>query len=64
MNNDLYLKSEELCRTLVEQNYDVMRLKREKQELQEKISILQEEIKQLSFDTEMKLPHPTPHQRH
>jgi hypothetical protein len=64
MNNDLFLKSEELCRTLVEQHYDVMRLKREKQELQEKISILQEEIKQLSFDTEMKLTHPTPHQRH
>jgi DNA-binding protein YbaB len=52
MNNDLYLKSEELCSTLVERNYDIMRLKREKQELQERIISLQEEIKQLSFNHE------------
>lgn len=52
MNKDLYLKSEELCRTLVERNYDIKRLKLEKQELQEKVIILQEEIKQLSFNLE------------
>ncbi|KAK2445253.1 gag-protease polyprotein [Trifolium repens] len=52
MNKDLYLKSDELCRTLVERNYDIMRLKLEKQELQEKIISLQEEIKQLSFNLE------------
>ncbi|KAK2449300.1 gag-protease polyprotein [Trifolium repens] len=52
INKDLYLKSEELCRTLVERNYNIMRLKREKQELQERIINLQEEIKQLSFNHE------------
>jgi hypothetical protein len=41
MNKDMYLKSEELCRTLVEQNYNIKRLRLEKQELQEKVIIIQ-----------------------
>ncbi|KAK2450468.1 gag-protease polyprotein [Trifolium repens] len=52
MDKDLYLKSEELCRIFVEQKYHIKRLRLEKQELQDKVISLQEEIKQLSFNLE------------
>jgi DNA-binding protein YbaB len=52
MYKDMYLKSKELCRTIVEQKYHIKRLTLETQELQAKVISLQDEIKQLSFNLE------------
>ncbi|WJX19410.1 hypothetical protein P8452_09112 [Trifolium repens] len=52
MYKNMYLKSEEVCRTVVEQKNHIKQLKHDKQELQVKVISLQDEIKLLSFNLE------------
>ncbi|WJX88834.1 hypothetical protein P8452_70878 [Trifolium repens] len=52
MNKDLYLKSEEVCRTVEEQKIHIEQLKHENQELQAKVTSLQDEIKLVSSNLE------------
>ncbi|KAK2368014.1 gag-protease polyprotein [Trifolium repens] len=52
MYKNMYLKSEEVCITVVEQKNHIEQLKHDKQELQVKVISLQDEIKHLSFNLE------------
>ncbi|KAK2402491.1 cysteine-rich RECEPTOR kinase [Trifolium repens] len=52
MYKNMYLKSEEVCRTVVEQKNHIEQLKHDKQELQVKVISVQDEIKLLSFNLE------------
>jgi hypothetical protein len=52
MYKDLYLKNEEVCRTVVEQKIHIEQLKHEKQELQAKVTSLQNEIRLVSSNLE------------
>ncbi|KAK2369873.1 gag-protease polyprotein [Trifolium repens] len=52
MYKNMYLKSEEVCRTVVEQKNHIEQLMHDKQELHVKVIGLQDEIKLLSFNLE------------